>query len=392
MPETVDQIEVVVENSESEERLDFNSKTRRYIVVGGNVLARGLTIEGLIVSFFMRTSTQYDSIMQMGRWFGYRNNFEDLPRIWMTRDMRNAFHDLATVEAEIRQDIEIYARDKLSPMQFAVRIRQLPGLAITARTKMMAAQAVSVSYSDSHVQTFRFREKDVDWLEKNWEAGSELINSIKSKGINSSDYRGSPVFLDVPVSLILNFIESYGVHETHNALNKESLVHYIEDQNRQTAGDLKIWNVGILQPSSGSLSLKDFGSLGKVRTVVRSRLKDGGLENDADIKALMSKADIFIDVPDNIQISGLDWAEMRVERENLIGKKPLLIFYPINFESIPASSKNREPLNAAADVLGIGLVFPKATDETHIYVQVTLPDLDYEEPDIPEDENGEQQN
>ncbi len=390
VPETVGQIEVVVENSESEERLDFSSRTRRYIVVGGNVLARGLTIEGLIVSFFMRTSTQYDSIMQMGRWFGYRNKFEDLPRIWMTRDMRNAFHDLATVEAEIRQDIEIYARDKLTPMQFAVRIRQLPGLAITARTKMMAAQAVSVSYSDSHVQTFRFKEKDGGWLDKNWKAGSELINSVKSKGINSSDFGRGPVFLNVPVGLILNFIESYEVHETHNALNKVSLINYIEDQNRQTAGDLKFWNLGVLQPSSGAQSQENLGSLGKVRTIVRSRLKDGGLENDADIKALMSKADVFIDVDDNIKVSEKGWAELRNERENKIGKKPLLIFYPINSESTPVSSKNREPLNAMTDVLGLGFVFPKATDDTQIYVQVPLPEQDYEEPDIPEDINGEQ--
>src|SRR5262249_23574205 len=64
--------EVPVENSKSDERLDFSRPARRYIVIGGNVLARGLTIEGLVVSFFLRAASQYDTLMQMGRWFGYR--------------------------------------------------------------------------------------------------------------------------------------------------------------------------------------------------------------------------------------------------------------------------------------------------------------------------------
>ena len=65
-------IELVIENStvNSKDRLDFDTdKNIHAIVIGGNVLARGLTIEGLICSFFIRSSTQYDTLMQMGRWF-----------------------------------------------------------------------------------------------------------------------------------------------------------------------------------------------------------------------------------------------------------------------------------------------------------------------------------
>src|SRR3546814_3394548 len=84
-------IDVKVENWRSQDRIDYSVPGRRYIVIGGNVLARGLTLAGLVVSFFMRTSSQYDTLMQMGRWFGFRPGYEDLPRLWMEEDVRDAF-------------------------------------------------------------------------------------------------------------------------------------------------------------------------------------------------------------------------------------------------------------------------------------------------------------
>lgn len=56
----------------------------RMIAVGGMSLSRGLTLEGLVISYFYRNSKMYDTLMQMGRWFGYRNGYADLCRIWMS--------------------------------------------------------------------------------------------------------------------------------------------------------------------------------------------------------------------------------------------------------------------------------------------------------------------
>ena len=164
------------------------------------MLARGLTIEGLVVSFFLRTSSQYDSLMQMGRWFGYRAGYEDLPRVWMTRDMRDAFKELATVEAEIRGDIDIYREQDMSPLDFAVRIRQIPGMSITAKNKMLASETCDVSYADEHIQTIRFRHKDAKWLEGNWAAAGRLVDeAAKQKGEPESVPRGQ-CWLCYPVS------------------------------------------------------------------------------------------------------------------------------------------------------------------------------------------------
>ena len=129
-------IRVVMENVLSTERLNFSGDARPWIVIGGNILARGLTLEGLMSSYFLRVSRQYDTLLQMGRWFGYRHGYEDLPRIWMTEGMRENFQRLALVEHEIREEIADYARHNATPMDFAVRIRVFPGLAVTARSKM----------------------------------------------------------------------------------------------------------------------------------------------------------------------------------------------------------------------------------------------------------------
>ena len=104
-----DAVEVITDNSRTpnDERLNFDDDNPRVIVaVGGNTLSRGLTLEGLAVSFFVRTASAYDTLLQMGRWFGYRNGYADLTRIWITDEMQGWFHHLATVEQEIRFDIE----------------------------------------------------------------------------------------------------------------------------------------------------------------------------------------------------------------------------------------------------------------------------------------------
>src|SRR3546814_19159941 len=103
-------IDVKVENWSSQDRIDYSVPGRRYIVIGGNVLARGLTLAGLVVRFFMRTSSQYDTLMQMGRWFGFRPGSADPPRVWMAEDVRAAFFDLATVGEEVARGKETYTK------------------------------------------------------------------------------------------------------------------------------------------------------------------------------------------------------------------------------------------------------------------------------------------
>ena len=92
-------------------------------------LSRGLTLEGLLVSYYVRRANAYDTLMQMGRWFGYRDRYADLTRIYTTVELEQWFRDLVTVESEVRQDIRRYAEEGVTPLDFGVRIRRHPRVA-----------------------------------------------------------------------------------------------------------------------------------------------------------------------------------------------------------------------------------------------------------------------
>ena len=92
----------------------------KVVVVGGNRLSRGLTLEGLLVSYYVRSARNYDTLMQMGRWFGFREGYADLTRIDTTEQLEQWFRDLAMVELEVRDDIARYDHEGLTPLEFGV--------------------------------------------------------------------------------------------------------------------------------------------------------------------------------------------------------------------------------------------------------------------------------
>jgi hypothetical protein len=357
-------IQVKVENWSSTNRIDYAEPSRKYLVIGGNVLARGLTLEGLSVSFFLRSSSQYDTLMQMGRWFGYRAGYEDLPRVWMEDSVQQHFFDLAAVEAEIRRDIARYAAEEITPQTFAVRIRRLPGMAITAPSKMRSVQTVQIGYSGSHQQTTRFYRRDVEWLARNWSAGAELIDS----GSDITAIRGSRVVRGVGAAAIAAFLENYGVHPSHRPLLPSLLLDYIRRENAM--GKLLHWNVVVIGAPGPGASEKALGRLGPVARVQRSALNGGG--DEACIKALMSRRDLLADVDDRVSIADDSWEAYKTVREAR-SLPPLLLLYPIEKVSMPdPRTKTRVPLDAVGDVLGMGIVFPGAPADAQVYVAAAL--------------------
>ena len=346
---------VVVENSLSDQRLEFGSEPRRYIVIGGNVLARGLTIDGLVVSFFLRAASQYDTLMQMGRWFGYRRGYEDLPRIWMTRDMAQYFKDMATVEAEIRYDIEVYERERLTPLQFAIRIREHPELDITAKNKMGAAVDCHVSFAGRHFQTRRFQHTSEKWLEGNWDAAASLLDRIAERRMAG---RGSAIaFDDVPFVEIVRFFREYSLHSSHRSFATSKLIEYIAQQNEKEPGSLASWNAAVVLAGDGAPSERRLGGLGHVPMVSRARLRTDG---DADIKALMSRQDVLADLPKVDLPAQAGWAEVKEIRQKAFAvARPLLLLYPIDRNSkAETSSTDRVDMIAVHDVMGMAVVFP----------------------------------
>lgn len=373
LPEVLEGIEFPIENGASDDRIDYSGVPKTYIVVGGSILARGLTLEGLMVSYFLRTANQYDTLLQMGRWFGYRPGYEDLPRIWMPSDLELRFRALGSVEQEIREDIEQYRLRDLTPMDLAVRIRAIPGMSITAANKMRAARRCAVSYWGTHRQTFRFAHTDAGLLERNWTAGSELVSRIEALGLRDRDAGERKLWRNVPRSSVRRFLEAYSVESSQADLLPAMLVPFIDGPDPR----LLSWNVGIVESGRGRDSDAPLGTIGSVRTVNRARLKD--TNGIADIKALMSRRDVVFDFGDTVGGNG-SWEELKAARLDAVGQVPLLLLYPIARDSRPErESKVRVPLDAVHDVLGIGIVFPGSVTEGGNFVSVELQPLSAEE-------------
>jgi len=389
------QTNVVVDNYRSDNRLNYENGTRLQIAIGGNTLSRGLTLEGLLVSFFVRAANSYDTLLQMGRWFGYRPNYSDLPRIWMTEELRNFFYDLATVEAEIRQDIDRYAELGMTPDQFGVRIRIHPALAITARAKMQHASQTRIAYDDNNVQTVLFSHRDPKWLRKNLQAADELVSRIQKLGFQVVDRSGHQVLYGVSVNMIMAFLDQYQFHEMSREVSTRALKEYIRQQNGHNV--LVQWNVvlrGVTAREKANHGTLKLGGLDMPMLVRTRRITP---VEYANIGVLMSDGDTGADLPlERAAFKGKKAHQIRELRQQYgeTKNRGMLILYVISKDSQPgkSSEKTKRALEAVDNLVGLGIVFPPAPSDSVYeveYVEVNPDNLQtYVEPDfLDEDEN-----
>lgn len=392
--EVAEAAEVIVDNSRSPERLSFDDDNPRVIVaVGGNTLSRGLTLEGLAVSFFVRTASAYDTLLQMGRWFGYRNGYADLTRIWMTDEMRGWFHHLATVEQEIRYDVQRLEVEHLTPEQFGVRIRTHPSLAITSAAKMQNARTAEASYAGRRLQTILFNHRDPEWLSDNVKAARTLLTTIEPQKV-WAPRAGITILEGIDSQHIVSFLSMYHFHENSRDLDSALISRYILD--RREEGELMRFNVALMGRSSKSdyLGSINLGTGSEIGCINRARLLQIG-NNYADIKALMSRHDRVIDIhlPDGAQTADSTPAELaRYRSDPALGGygdgSGLLLLYPVSKDSRPVrgTAKTREPLDAVEHVVGAGFVFPESGSTRANVEYVTadvaaMPNVDVEAPD-----------
>ena len=227
-----DSLRLFVVNSRSDEVLDYNKYERdgeglTAIAVGGLSLSRGLTIEGLCISYMYRNTRMYDTLMQMGRWFGYRPGYQDLCRVHLSPDSIDWYAHIAQASEELRQQIRRMRRDGLSPRQFGLYVRAHPDrLLITAANKMRAGEKFTVRQNLSG----RLRESYI--LPRD-----NLINSANEKliaefwrkgfgGIVQATSKGWAV-LDAPLEIIEEFLNRFRTHPDF-AEQKAAVVSYLQ--------------------------------------------------------------------------------------------------------------------------------------------------------------------
>ncbi len=222
----------------------------------------------------------------MGRWFGYRRGYEDLTRVWLTSEMRDWFRHLATVEQEIRDEIDRYEAEHEKPSMVGVRIRTHPKMAVTAAAKMQRAKSAKVSYSGRRLQTIYFRHTDASWLTTNLDAARQLMDAAKSYA-HELKREGVHLFRSVDADIICRFLKDYQVVEKSRDIDAALMTKYIAERNRD--GELNHFTVAVMgRRPTKALGEIDLGLADPVGCINRAALLREGSSEFADIKSLMS--------------------------------------------------------------------------------------------------------
>jgi Z1 domain len=375
-------IDVRVLNSNWPDTIDFDAEPRlKAVLIGGNKLSRGLTIEGLLVSYYVRETLYYDTLMQMGRWFGYRGRYVDLTRLYSTEVLVACFHDLATAEEELRKQIVRYERERLTPTKFLPKVRTHPLMRVTQDSKRQAAVEVSVNYAGERVQTLRFLERPNSDLEANIDTTRRLLSAL---GAPSSIARGKPSWWGVDPTLIKDFLNNFRVIPQY-AIDLPSIIEYIDKQ--LYYGELTRWRILLScarQAREGEAWSEDLGvvRMPVVPLISRSRLQNdptslGVITEPDDELVGLSDADIRAAEDEAAELKFASRAEAyRSRRDPAEG---LLMIYPISAASqVGRNARNRMPLFAdpgtAATLVAFAVSFPFSnTNATVEYISAPRP-------------------
>jgi len=239
--EAVTPIEVRLVNQKAKEkgveRLDYEPYKEtglRVIAIGGNSLSRGLTLEGLVVSYFDRNSQMYDTLMQMGRWFGYRKGYENLFKIWMEADAISWYQYITDATLELREEILEMKRVGLTPKDFGLKVQQnKTALFVTARSKMRATTTIEqwISLAAEVIETPRLVANRDTCLKVNLQSTIELLCKLENEdGYKNAEYnfdKNRVVYTGVEKDLISKYIEGFVSHPRHIPFNANDLSNYI---------------------------------------------------------------------------------------------------------------------------------------------------------------------
>ena len=380
-------VEVREINTAGGEVLDYEREPNvKAIAVGGNKLSRGLTLEGLLVSYFARRSPQYDTLLQMARWYGYRSGYQDLTRIYTSGELLGWFADLALVEHRLREDMEVYEQiPGITPKDVGMRILRHPAMQVTSSMRQRATTItnVSESYALQLEQTFRFPFKDAGRLalmcERNRLAARKLVTKLELP-LRDKPKEYALRWADVSAADIVSFLREFDYDPSACGCIPTLMGDWIEEQNHH--GGLINWTVVVRGRESENSKLGRAlwvpDSAGSVFNIARTRIKGSnslGVVTTAGDEAFGLTMD-QLDQAEKMVQAGIETRTLnraaRLVRESTSG---LLVLYPISRYSGHDDGSNvgvnsaREPLFSnpedgdARDLIGMAVSFPKAVKD-----------------------------
>lgn len=303
LPEVLEDISVRQINGTAKDALDYvenESTGLKVIAIGGDKLARGLTLEGLCTSYFLRTAKMYDTLMQMGRWFGYRDGYLDVCRLYTTGELVEWFGHIAGAAEEMRSEFDQMVAVGATPKDYGLKVQSHSVMTVTSPAKMRASRKLMLSFSGDLLQTIVFPNRPSE-IRRNFEAGERFVASMGSpiplsgqrRAVASQAWHGH-LWRDVPHSVVTAFLRDYQTHPASMRVVSPVIAQFI-DAMAQT-GELTNWTVAVVGKDGDSGSDAPPTNFGGLSVEMLKRTRNRTHDDRYSIKTLISPRDEQIDI------------------------------------------------------------------------------------------------
>ncbi|UVK55377.1 Z1 domain-containing protein [Mesorhizobium sp. AR02] len=381
-----DKIQVIVANGRSKSAIDYD----RYkdtglsvIAIGGDKLSRGLTLEGLTVSYFLRISKQYDSLLQMGRWFGYRRGFADVCRLFTTPDMEDWFRHVATASQELRAEL-VHMRLMLqTPKDYGLRVESHSVMNVTAPNKQRHAVERPTGFAgEGKIQTVMYATRSQ--LEHNAGVTDTFLESLDppeagTQRPGGGGHAAGLVWRNVPGERVAAYLGALELPPENREIEAHRLAAYVEGQLRQTPAELTNWTVFV--PSGDGREVEIAGQ--RLQSTIRRPLTKRQVAGRYIVRSILNPPDEALDLTDSEHAEALE-ATNRSRQEvgmaaadrpsgpeirRIRGRQPqkgMLILYPLDPDTV-------EAVDTAGPVIGLVVSFPESrTGSRKFYIENTV--------------------
>lgn len=370
------------------EEIDYNRHENglSVIAVGGSRLSRGITLEGLSISYYIRTTRMYDSLMQMGRWFGYRPGYVDLCRLYTTNQIFEWFNHITMATEEMRNDFDEMTATHQRPKDFRLKVRNHHGLlTITSLNKLYFSQDIEISFSGENPQTYCLL-KTKPAIENNFNALKKLIETIGfPANENKIENKGKTRYLFYPntnIDALCGFIDAFKIEQP--SISNATLTDYIRTQAR--GNKIKEWSICIVGNSDEKVFIDYKGKTLKNERKTNEDVATFVLKKDNEVLTmgcsvrnqqigrggefyLISKnqidqtGDRYIDLAKNKDYSKMAYADIKAQRKT--EGKGLLLIYALDERGTPN-------VNNDIPIVGYSLHFPRIDDEVKVSYTTTI--------------------
>lgn len=307
LPEVLDDLANGVRaiNGSAGDVLDYAEREEtglKVIAVGGDKLARGLTLEGLCISYFVRSTKMYDTLMQMGRWFGYRPGYLDLCRLYTNSDLVEWFGHIADAAEELRQEFDIMAKIHATPETYGMKVQSHPVLMVTSPMKMRSAKTLQVSFSGSVLETVAFH-RDPSIVERNLAATERLLEAAGAPSLSrdiwqirvagKQEWKGF-LWEGVSAEHVVDFFSTYLTHPEARKVNSAVLADFVKTM--AAKGELTSWTVAVIGSRDGKEGGSSFTLCGKYSLDYMVTRNQSSKKEHYSIGRLLSPRDEAIDM------------------------------------------------------------------------------------------------